>query len=525
MAQDIRSLEVVSRIISDIEATEVKQRRIREWELTQIYRGNGLQYTTDRVKKLYPESWQGMHISDLNILKKVIDLTAKAYSNGVTRELEDEKESETLTELYKDWGFNFSYDTFDKVFNRHKYSLLWMIPRKYSFGTKMDLNALNPWEFNVVKNQDTSEIEIVILNYPSTDITGVVTDSNPSRLNDGADQLVAESQSDSSASSRVYAFWTKDHHAVARVSDVSTVDGIKSQVDFVQIEDNPQMINPLGILPFIPLWAEDTVELPVLNDLGAFTIEFNALFSGLLTASAKQGFGQLIISRPQDFKIDVVHTGITTAMDLPQPPEDIGGAVTAEYINANPNLEGQLQTYSVYLSAKLKEYGITADAINVTGGAREFSSGVEREISRADISDVIRNNQQMYQVVEQKVYRVLQAYGEKNLLVFKGKQVKFHSEDLRVVFKRPKIDLSDEKVLANIEKLLDLGLIEDWEKFVVMDPNLTEVQAKKKLDAINKAKVDNVVKVTEALNGGRSKDNEDNQSEARQDRQVPPQRS
>ncbi len=57
---------------------------------------------------------------------------------------------------------------------------------------------------------------------------------------------------------------------------------------------------------------------------------------------------------------------------------------------------------------------------------------------------------------------------------------------------------SDTELLANLATMIDLGLIEDYEKFIVVDPNLSVDQAKEKLKRINESKsssLNNIVNV------------------------------
>ena len=66
----------------------------------------------------------------------------------------------------------------------------------------------------------------------------------------------------------------------------------------------------------------------------------------------------------------------------------------------------------------------------------------------------------------------------------------FVSETLSVNYRKPKVLISDAETLANIEKQLGLGLIEEWEKFKIMNPNLSEEECRAKLDRINKEKLE-----------------------------------
>ena len=62
--------------------------------------------------------------------------------------------------------------------------------------------------------------------------------------------------------------------------------------------------------------------------------------------------------------------------------------------------------------------------------------------------------------------------------------------------------VSETDKLNNIQKMLELGLIEEWEKFMLIDPNLTEEEAKEKLARIKQAQVDQAAAMAEAVGMG-----------------------
>jgi hypothetical protein len=63
----------------------------------------------------------------------------------------------------------------------------------------------------------------------------------------------------------------------------------------------------------------------------------------------------------------------------------------------------------------------------------------------------------------------------------------YFTEDdiLEVTFPKPKLMVSDSETLANIEKRLNLGLMQRYEALMMIDPNLSEDQAKEKLMEID----------------------------------------
>lgn len=142
-----------------------------------------------------------------------------------------------------------------------------------------------------------------------------------------------------------------------------------------------------------------------------------------------------------------------------------------------------------FMNMILDEQGISAGQV-VTGSPDEYSSGFDRLLANADVQGIIEDNQEVYAKSENKAYEIIKkiedSYGNKS----------FKSESLQIIFKKPKMLVSDTEKLGNIKQMIELGLIEDYEKFMIVDPNLTDEQAKEKAKKIAKSKRDLVKKLS-----------------------------
>lgn len=110
---------------------------------------------------------------------------------------------------------------------------------------------------------------------------------------------------------------------------------------------------------------------------------------------------------------------------------------------------------------------------------KEFASGFDRLLSEADTQEVIEENQMLYGPgPEQQVYLTIKA-GEDFL-----NRGTFKSESIKVKYAKPKVLVTDKETREVIKLDLEIGLIEEHEKFMRLDPNLTETEAKEKLEKI-----------------------------------------
>jgi hypothetical protein len=150
-----------------------------------------------------------------------------------------------------------------------------------------------------------------------------------------------------------------------------------------------------------------------------------------------------------------------------------------------------------YLKQLLKEHGIEGENMEI--GESNAMSGISRAISGPNVQKIISRNQMLYSSAEKQCWEIVKAWLRE--LSIPGLSVADDSE-LKVIYPKPKVLLSDKETLENIEKLLDLGLIEKWEALIIRDPNLDEIAAKEKLKAIEEDQRARRERLTSELTGG-----------------------
>jgi len=188
--------------------------------------------------------------------------------------------------------------------------------------------------------------------------------------------------------------------------------------------------------------------------------------------------------------------GMHTAISLPQSNKPDAAPTDAKYISANPDLAGQLDVLKFDIVNILDDHGIKSKGA-IEGGTDKFSSGFDRLLSEADVQDVVEDNQSLYSItLEQGNFKVLKAT-EKAM----NKKTFSENSELEVTFQKPKVLISDKETLENIEKRDELGLILPWEKHIIMNPNLTEEQAKAREEEIAASKEEKLKKQMSLMEG------------------------
>lgn len=475
---DLTDRDQVVEIIKNIEAEENRERKRLEWKSYQVFSGDQRTLVTDALKVMFPTSAKSMYVSNINVFKKVVDKIAKVYSK--TQPMRQVNESDDIGETYE--GFDQSFKTMDSLFNRHKYLLGW-VRNNLDDAKKFDVKFLAPYLFDLIIDPDLNKVVAVILSYPDKDLTA---SSNTDRIN----SLIAENAADSASEEKRYSLWTETQHV--NVISKSRSMNASTSVDFIIDEENMQGINPLGRLPFVWITAEkDIPEYPTANSLPTESVNINLMNSDLLTGTCRAAVPILKTSFPQGSKINVIHEGHSVSLALPQSTDPDAPPTTAEYINASPPLEAIKGVLFDYASAIVGDHGI--EGFSITSENTNFQSGFDRALAQAGTNEVREENIIIYTEAEKEIFEIIKVFDAIN-----GTRLFSENDELNIIYPKPEVIQSEAERLGLIKIKKELGLIEEWEKFIILNPNMTEKQAREKLKIIESEKKE---KLQEFMNG------------------------
>jgi hypothetical protein len=431
-------------ILKELGSEHERKRVEAELESHDIFEGALHLKITEKLKKIYPKTWECYNVADYNILKKITEKKSKSYVKPPARQLDQEGETELYNSILNEFSFNDAMKLMDRYRNQHKYCAIGVIRERNPITSKDKFNfwALAPYEFSV--HRDPKD-EIYAWSIPTGE------DS------DGLHH---------------WTLWTKDSHLKIKTKDYEAFE-------IVPIAGNEKMVNPYGIIPFVYVPLDMGGKYPYPSSLPRQTIEVNTNLSIYLTSGNMQ-IGQLVLKHPKNQKIDWVVNGLMTAMKLEQEIKEGAPSTEAEYISPSPNLEGHKDSILTFMQLILDEHGINSNSLIKQG--ETFTSGFDRLLASADVQDIIEDNQDMYTRVENEVYKIIKAMHERDGVFT------FKSDRLKVKFARPKVLSSDTEKLDNLKKKKELGLWEEWQLLQDADPNLTEEEAKKIIEERTAAK-------------------------------------
>lgn len=506
---NILDAAVIERILSETQKSDERDRRRNSFNAYQIYSGNLEPYVIEVLRTTRPKSYKGYTVSDISLSALITDKRAQAYNEEPIRNVDgNDEKTESLMEIYEEGAADEELDFFDTIYNLNRHSIMWVNYRdsdeEYQFMT------LQPFQATLVRDKDTGELLIVGLNYPNRDITSDAKGENvgvggSTGGGDGLSDLIVESQPDSSAESETWVFWSKDKHVTVRarfhrISSDDSKSQLKIDIDYVDNEDNPNNENPLGIIPFVFKSTDTSPDYPVTNPLTRQTIKFNSQQSETFTSKNIHGTGIQVFKYPEKYqgKFDKLTHGQLGAVELPQSSDPDDGETDFEYKTSGAQLIPMKDIDASYVEQVAKQHGL--DNFELDNGSVNAMNGISRAIASSNVQKIINKNQKTYTKLEKEMFEIIKAWDRHN-----GTGMFAEDDKLQVVFPKPKVLVSDKETLDNIKLMTELGLIEEWEKLIKMDPNLSEVEAKEKLERINAERMANA----NAILGNGNGDNEE----------------
>lgn len=524
---------VRKRIIEDIEGTENKRRKNEMYRRYQCYKDQTFRYVqAELIKQFDPSTVNEMSyaLSNLALVRKVIDKLARVYKYGVEREVYvDSKKDDELTENVKEITDELDVDRKMKKANRYfklfKNTLMYIRP--VPAGEEDDvktirIDPLPPYLYDVVEMKDEREkpIAIILSNYspsqsramgmPLQAIVPGTDGRNGNVVNaynfpgDGVDQVIADTPGDEKGCE--YIFWSAKYHFVCN-SKGEIIAGPEDE------------LNPLGELPFVnyaedqdgSFWAiggEDLVDGAVL---------VNSMVTNIMHIGVTQGYGQLVVTGkdiPSQIKV-----GPNKAIKLNQESTD-DPTPTFEYKSANPPLDQLRALVEMYVALLLTTNNLSTSGVqsNLSGGVA-FPSGIAMMIDKAESMEDVEDQRQIFvdnePVVWEKYAKWATLLASKNELTEELAEHLLPEEfDLRIRFGKPAAIESEKERLEVLKLKRDMGIISMVDMMKAEFPGLTDAEAEEKLKEILKEKIERmaIAMRPEGADGGQSGgDNNDGQ--------------
>jgi len=497
-------------IIQAIEGRENILRKHDSYKRYRCYKDKTNHYVVDYLLRQFEsDTVEEMRyaLSNISIVKKVIDKLARVYSNGVVREISGDGDStKKIKELEKSLDINSAMKKTNRFLKLEKNVDLFIKPcpvyNEDGTEAKWDikLECLLPHLYDVVEDHYNRQKALCVVLSDYTPLMSQLeySDSmrspqaiggvNISNATDKKDSVIADSPADqknfASNCQKLYVFWSKNYHFTCDAQGQIVVD-----------PKNPENKNPLGVFNHInfasdqdgAFWSEGGMDLID----GAILI--NALITHTIHIGTVQGYGQFYATGenlPRSFKI-----GPTKAI-IAEYKKDEQAEPKFGFLNANPQLDSMRSLIEMYIALYLTTNNLSTSGVSTQlASGQSFASGVALLIDKAESLEDVQDQRQIFIDREPEVFEAINAallaYGDANLVEdLQGLALPEGFEDDFVIrFHEPTTILTEKEKLEVLKMRQELGIDSMISLLMKEDPSLDEAQAEERLRKIVEQKI------------------------------------
>lgn len=526
--RELLNVKVRKQIIDEIIGREEQGRRDDAFKRHQCYRDNTKRYVTESLLAQFEASTvkqMTYAISNVSLVKKIIDKLARVYAYGVDRTVGENKDKTTeLQELAK----AVELDTKMKLINRYlklqKNTVMYIKPCEFESKGEMfmgvKLQPLSPHLYSVIEDyNDRERIKAVILsNYEQNVKNSVSTEPakegrtyntpQPKSIGDNKDQAIADEAADENADSRQFIFWSDSLHFTCNVKG-EFIDPSTGMVATLLTDEMVE--NPIEELPFVDFgldrdgsyWADGG------DDLIDGAILVNSLISNLNHIAVTQGYGQMVMTGKNLPNNTLVGPDKVIKLEY---EKDEDPAPTVAFLNASAPLSELKAGIEMYVALMLTTNNLSTTGIAMQlQGSGNLASGIALAIDKSESQEDVVDQQQIFLDKEPKVLSKVNKWIE----VIKGspdkdidpaledfKLPEDFEDELQVSFKLPMPVVSESEHLDNLKKRKELGISTMVDILKADQPGLTDEQAEAKLLVIMKERLERAnAMMGSAING------------------------
>jgi len=362
--------------------------------------------------------------TNTNIYKQVVNTISNVYSYGVEREVEDD-----VKELYS----TLRVDKTMAQANRY-------------------LNAFNDVILQVGWDSAKEQPKLMIRQPHKTEVDYV----------DGEVEAVRYFVKRIDNKVEQWAYWSNENHYY--------IERAEGEDKIAPVEDNPEMINPFGILPFVFMhngWRDENFfDTYTGDDLVHGTLDLSVHRTFLNHIIKSQSFKQLVGSGD---RIDSVNGQMLDPLSI----LTLSGDNTEISVLDMQSNYDQLHTVIKDLGNELAvNYGVSPSQFRMTSSV---SSGFALQMENIKLDKFTQEQQQDFRVYEKELFNLLVVIGE-----YYSKPL---SGEFAIDFKEPTYPTDQSTQISLDKDRIDLGLTSPAEILQKDNPDLEDLDAKLKVEA------------------------------------------
>lgn len=428
-----------------------------------IYNGKIKDIIESSIKKefILPETVRDMaaRIVPINITQKIIAKLAKVYASKPIRRPKDlnESDADALSLYIEEMDFDRKMNHANNMFKLHKHVAL-----------EPFLSSKGEPEMRVLPSQTYSL-------YSDDPI-------DPTRIT----AFIKHIKFDVDKKKQVHEIWTDE--------DFVIVDG-EGNVLFDQMLalNNPEGVNPYGILPFTVIRETDDLLLPIQDDdLINMNIQICLLLTDLSFAAKFQSWSIFYLIGVNNEKISFNPNSVISLEHIPGTEKPEIGTIKPEL-----DSDAMLRQVEALVSMLLTTKSLSVGQISGSIQANNPASGIAKVLDQAETTEEREVQVSYFSDAEKDFWYKFAHYILPEWLrtgaIDREYAFPFSTDfELSIVFPDQAYSLGPKEELELIKMKLDMGLIGLREALRTINPELSEEEIDMKLLEINKQKLDNV---------------------------------
>jgi hypothetical protein len=479
-------------IIQEINGSENKARKSEMYKRYQCYKDQTKIYVRNQLLRQFDSnSVNEMEyaLSNLGLVRKVIDKLARVYKYGVDRNFADGGEDDSIDTVEKELDVDANMKKTNRFFKLFKNTSLYIRPMPLEDGKLAPkLTPMAPYLYDVIELSGEREkaLAYILSDYkpelnemmgirPNTDgrVGSVGTQVRAS--GDNIDQIIADSQGDEHSGQ--YVWWTNGLHFVT--DEHGNI-----------ISENTE--NEIGELPFVNYAEDQDGSFWAIggDDLTDGGILVNSMITNINHIAITQGYGQLVVTGKDIPK--TIKVGPNKAVRLTHEGED--PVPTFEFKSANPPLDQLRALVEMYVALLLTTNNLSTSGVssNLNGGG-SFPSGIAMMLDKAESMEDVEDQRQVFLDNEPHVWRIigkwLNLLGSRKELPEELSGVSIpEDKEISVQFEKPKAIETEKERLEVLKLKKDMGLVSMLD-MIKDEYDLNDEDAEKKLKAILEEKI------------------------------------
>jgi hypothetical protein len=409
------SLDFIKETLKDITSPYKKQLRIDDFKRFQFYSGNIIPVLQEAFAKEFqkPETITelGHRMVPLNIVKKIVNKLAGLYIETPVREATNKDEDDQL--LIDNLSWFMSFNQRQKEANRY-----FKLYKRNLQEVYIDKNG-----FPQVKNLPRHTYEV----YSHDPLSPAIPDVVVKILNE-----VGEPEDHS------YAFYTANQHVVVNGKGETDTELMNSM-------NNPDGVNPYGVLPFIYINESSFMVSPLPNDdLLRNSILVCTLLSDLAFASKYKTFNiNYIIG--YDGELPSNPNSIVSLPRNPDGSEPKIGSISPEF-----DMQQQLTLIQEITSTLLSTNNLSANALKANIDAFGPQSGIAKALDESQSIEDKKDQQEYFIKAEEQFWTLMKEnfmpYWQKTNMLNDAIKREFSSDfDIMIQLREPKVQITVEE--------------------------------------------------------------------------------